>query len=254
MLLQPITDPLLIFSLQSHRAAIIPDSTMSKAFGYCRISVENEDGVSLANQQERIEAWSKANGHDLAGVFVEVRSAGRADNRPELKKAMAAVCREGGILVVYSLSRFSRSVRDTLALAEQLEKAGANLASLSESLDTSNAVGRMFFQLMSVLSEFERNQLRQRTTSAMSHLRQHNKRISHKIPMGYDLATDGVVLVPNEREQAAIARIVGRRASGMTLGAVALSMEVEGVPTKFGGKWKPQTVLAILRRHEKLAA
>ena len=134
-----------------------------KAFGYCRISVQN-DGVSLANQQERIEAWSKANGHDLAGVFVEVRSAGRADNRPELKKAMAAVCREGGILVVYSLSRFSRSVRDTLALAEQLEKAGANLASLSESLDTSNAVGRMFFQLMSVLSEFERNQLRQRQT------------------------------------------------------------------------------------------
>jgi len=40
----------------------------------------------------------------------------------------------------------------------------------------------------------------------------------------------------------------------MTLGAVARSMEVEGVPTKFGGKWKPQTVLAILRRHEKLAA
>jgi DNA invertase Pin-like site-specific DNA recombinase len=125
---------------------------------------------------------------------------------------------------------------------------------LSESLDTSNAVGRMFFQLMSVLSEFERNQLRQRTTSAMSHLRQHNKRISHKIPMGYDLATDGVLLVPNEQEQATIARIVERRASGMTLGAVARSMEVEGVPTKFGGKWKPQTVLAILRRHEKLAA
>src|ERR1035438_10194302 len=100
-----------------------------KAFGYCRISVQNDEGVSLANQQERIEAWAKANGHDLAGVFVEVRSAGRADNRPQLKKAMAAVCREGGILVVYSLSRFSRSVRDTLTLADQLERSGANLES-----------------------------------------------------------------------------------------------------------------------------
>ena len=227
-----------------------------KAFGYCRVSTteQQDEGVSLLHQQERIGAWAKANGHELAGMFVEARSGGRADNRPELKKAVAEAGREGGILVVYSLSRFSRSVRDTLALADQLEKSGANLASLSESLDTSNAVGRMFFQLMSVLSEFERNQLRQRTTSAMSHLRQHNKRISHKIPMGYDLATDGVLLVPNEQEQATIARIVERRASGMTLGAVARSMEVEGVPTKFGGKWKPQTVLAILRRHEKLAA
>ncbi len=225
-----------------------------KAFGYCRISVQNDDGVSLANQQERIEAWAKANGHELAGVFVEVRSAGRADNRPELKKAMAAACREGGILVVYSLSRFSRSVRDTLALAEQLEKAGANLASLSESLDTSTPISKFFFQLMSGLAEFERSQLRHRTTSAMSHLRQHNKRISHKIPLGYDLATDGVVLVPNEREQAAIARIMERRASGMTLGAVARSMEADGVPTKLGGKWTPKTVLAIVRRQEKLAA
>jgi DNA invertase Pin-like site-specific DNA recombinase len=225
-----------------------------KAFGYCRISVQNEEGISLANQQERVEAWTKANGHVLAGMFVEVRSAGRADNRPQLRKAMAAVCREGGILVVYSLSRFSRSVRDTLALAEQLERAGANLASLSESLDTSNAVGRMFFKLMSVLAEFERDQLRERTTNAMSHLRLHNRRISSRIPMGYELAKDGVTLLRNEREQAAIARIVERRATGMTLGAIARSMKAEGVPTKLGGQWTAKTVLAILRRQQKLAA
>jgi len=84
-----------------------------KAFGYCRISVQNDEGVSLANQQERIEAWAKANGHDLAGVFVEVRSAGRADNRPQLKKAMAAVCRDGGILVVYSCQRRDESRRES---------------------------------------------------------------------------------------------------------------------------------------------
>jgi DNA invertase Pin-like site-specific DNA recombinase len=225
-----------------------------KAFGYCRISVQNDEGVSLANQQERIEAWAKANGHDLAGVFVEVRSAGRADNRPQLKKAMAAVCRDGGILVVYSLSRFSRSVRDTLALAEELERSNANLASLSESLDTSNAMGRMFFKLMSVLAEFERDQLRERTTNAMSHLRLHNKRISNKIPMGYTLAEDGTTLLPVAREQASIARIVELRASGMTLGAIARRMVADGVPTKQGGQWTPKTVLAILRRQEKLAA
>ena len=227
-----------------------------KSFGYCRVSTtdQQDEGVSLSNQQERIRAWASANGHDLSGMYVEARSGGRADNRPELKRAMAAACREGGILVVYSLSRFSRSVRDTLALADQLERAGANLASLSESLDTSTPVGRMFFQLMSVLSEFERNQLRQRTTSAMSHLRQHNKRISYKIPLGYDLAKDGSTLQPNQREQNVISRIVEQRQTGMTLSAIAHGLADDKVATKQGGQWKPNTVLAILRRHEKMAA
>lgn len=227
-----------------------------KSFGYCRVSTtdQQDEGVSLSNQQERIRAWASANGHDLAEMYVEARSGGRADNRPELKRAMAAACREGGILVVYSLSRFSRSVRDTLALADQLERAGANLASLSESLDTSTPVGRMFFQLMSVLSEFERNQLRQRTTSAMSHLRQHNKRISYKIPLGYDLAKDGSTLQPNQREQNVISRIVEQRQTGMTLSAIAHGLADDKVATKQGGQWKPNTVLAILRRHEKMAA
>lgn len=225
-----------------------------KAIGYARISVENNDGVSLANQQERIEAWAKANGHDLAGVFVEVRSAGRADNRPELKKAMEAACRDGAILVVYSLSRFSRSVRDTLALAEELERCNANLASLCENLDTSSAMGRMFFKLMSVLAEFERDQLRERTTNAMSHLRQHNRRISSRIPFGYTLAADGKTLLPVAVEQAAIGVMEQRRNAGMTLWAIARSMEADGIPTKMGGKWTPKTVLAILNRQEKLAA
>lgn len=227
-----------------------------KAFAYCRVSTtdQQDEGVSLANQRERIEAWAKANGHDLAGVFIEVRSAGRADNRPELMKAMAAACREGGILVVYSLSRFSRSVRDTLALAEELERCSANLASLSENLDTSSAMGRMFFKLMSVLAEFERDQLSERTTNAMTHLRKHNRRISSRIPFGYTLAADGDTLLPVATEQAAIQTMTERRNGGMTLWSIARSMEADGVATKQGGKWTPKTVLAILRRQEKLAA
>jgi site-specific DNA recombinase len=173
-----------------------------KAYGYCRISVANDEGVSLAHQQDRIRAWAIANGHELIQIYTEVRSAGRADNRPQLQKAMAAVCKEkeNGIICCYSLSRFSRSVRDTLALAEQLERAGANLASLSESLDTSNAMGRMFFKLASVMNEFERDQLRERTTNAMSHLRLNNRRISNKIPLGYALAKDGSTLLPVAQE------------------------------------------------------
>lgn len=227
-----------------------------KAYGYCRVSTmgQRDEGVSLAHQQERITAWCKGNGHELQAMFVETGSGGRADNRPELQKAMAQVCKKGGILVVYSLSRFSRSVKDTLALTEQLDRSNAHLASLSESLDTSSAVGRMIFKLLSTLSEFERDVLSERTRNALGHMRRLNRRISSTVPFGYELASDGGTLVPVASEQAAIARIVERRANGMTLAAIAQSLEAEGVKTKSQGKWYSATISVILARHHKLIA
>lgn len=205
-------------------------------------------------QECRIAAWAVANGHELAGVFIETGSGARSDNRPELNKAVAATCKHRGILVVYSLSRFSRSVKDTLTLAEKLERSDAHLASLTESLDTSTPVGRMVFNILSTLAEFERTQGAARTSAALGHLRRANRRISTKIPFGYVLAEDGSTLLPVAEEQAAVVRIVERRASGMTLAAIAQSMELEGVKTREGKRWHPSTIAYILGRQKKLAA
>lgn len=227
-----------------------------KAIAYCRVSTagQGQDGVSLAMQQERVAAWCLGNGHELEAVFVETMSGGRADNRPELQKAMALVCKRRGILVVYSLSRFSRSVRDTLELSEQLDRSNAHLASLSESLDTSSAVGRMVFKMLSTLAEFERDVNSERTRNALGHMRRTNRRISAKIPFGYTLAPDLETLLPEAGEQAAIARIIERRSGGMTLAAIAQSMESEGVRTREGGRWFPATIASIIERQQKLAA
>ena len=227
-----------------------------KAYGYARVSTQGQkdEGVSLDHQQERIAAWCKANGHDLEKVYVETGSGGRADNRPELQKAMTAVCKAGGILVVYSLSRFSRSVKDTLHLTEQLDRSHAHLSSLSESLDTSSAMGRMLYVLMNAMNAFEREVIAERTRNALGHMRRNNRRISAKIPFGYTLAEDGDTLLPNAHEQSAISRIVERRSQGMTLAAIAETMTTEGVKTREGGRWFPATIAAILERQTKLAA
>ena len=227
-----------------------------KAYAYARVSTQGQknDGVSLDHQQDRIAAWCKANGHELEKVYVETGSGGRADNRPELQKAMTAVCKARGILVVYSLSRFSRSVKDTLHLTEQLDRSNAHLASLSESLDTSSAVGRMVYRMLSTLAEFERDVNAERTRNALGHMRRNNRRISAKIPFGYTLADDGNTLLPNATEQSAISRIVERRSQRMTLAAIAETMTTEGVKTREGGRWFPATIAAILDRQEKLAA
>lgn len=226
-----------------------------KVFAYARVSTtgQMQDGVSQKMQVDRIAAWCVANAHELRATYVETGSGGRADNRPELQKCMAAVCKEGGIICCYSLSRLSRSVRDTLALTEKLDKAGAHLASLSESLDTSTATGRLIFRLLSSLSEFERDALAEKTRDALGHMRRNNRRISAKIPFGYTLADDGTTLLPNAGEQEAIARMMKRRASGMTLAAIAKTLETE-IATREGGRWLPKTVSNIINRQQKLAA
>lgn len=205
-------------------------------------------------QRDRIASWCASNGCEFDASFVEVMSGGRADNRPELQKAIAAACRLRGVLVVYSLSRLARSVKDTIAIAERLERSGANLVSLSERIDTTSALGKMVFRLLSTLNEFERDQLAERTANAMAHLRRANRRISSRIPLGYDLAPDGNTLLTNLEEQKVVAQICAWRRRGMTMDAIAESLQQAGTPTKTGGRWHASTVRGILGRQRLLAA
>ena len=168
---------------------------------------------------------------------------------------MKAVCKAKGVLCVASLSRFSRSVVDTLNLTAQLDKADAHLASLSESIDTSSAVGRMVFKMLSTLNEFERDVLAERTRNALGHMRRQQKRISGPIPYGYTLAADGETLLPVASEQAIIQRIAQQRAKGQTLAAIAASLTSDKIGTKTPGKaWYGSTVASILKRQQLLAA
>jgi site-specific DNA recombinase len=227
-----------------------------KAVGYCRVSTQaqGEDGCSLEMQRQRIEAFCMMNGYELAGMFVETASGGKLVNRPEAQNAIAMACRCNGVLVVFALSRLARSVRDCLAISERLAKSGSHLSSLSEKLDTASPFGNMIFTILAALAQLEREEIKSRTGSAMAHLRKCNRRISTRIPLGFDLAPDGVMLIPNAREQRLIEEIATMHRSGMTLVGIARALRDRGTPTKMGGIWHASTIKAILDRARKLAA
>jgi len=227
-----------------------------KAIAYCRVSTvgQGEDGISLDLQQTRIAAWCVANDYEQEAVFVETMSGGKASNRPELQKAIALACKSKGVLVVYSLSRLARSVKDTLSIAEQLERASCNLASITERIDTVSALGKMVFRLLSTLNEFERDQLSERTLSAMSHLRSSGKRISSRLPLGWDLSPDGETLVPNPAEQQTVSTICALRQQGKSMAAIALELDAAHIPTKMGrAKWNGASIRSILQRQQRAA-
>jgi len=227
---------------------------MMIAVGYARVSTaaQSEEGVSLEAQERRIQGWCQANGYRLQEVFVEARSAARAHNRPQLQVALSRACQAKAALVVYSLSRLARSTKDALLISERLDRAGADLVSLSERIDSTSPMGKMVFRLLASLSEFERDQLSERTRLAMAHLRLSNRRISTKIPLGYDLAPDGRTLIENPAEQGTVRRIMALRQEERSLAQIARQMEREGIPTKNGGGWYPSTVARILIRQRKL--
>ncbi len=223
-----------------------------KAIGYVRVSTTGQavDGVSLEAQQARIEAWCTANDFELASLYVDAGISGkRADNRAGLQDALQAACEaRGAALVVYSLSRLARSTKDAIAIAEQLEKAGADLVSLSERIDTTTAAGKMVFRMLAVLAEFERDLVSERTIAALSHKAGRGERVG-EILFGWSLDADGVALIENPAEQAILADIRELRGDGWTYRAIAAELTGRGVLTKKGNAdWTHQSVASILKR------
>ena len=223
---------------------------MNKAFGYVRVSTESQaaEGVSMEAQRSRIEQWCHANGYELAGVFVDAGLSGkRADNRPELNNALNAVCKAKAALVVYSLSRLSRSTRDTINISERLDRAGADLVSLSEKIDTTSACGRMIFRLLATFSEFEREVISERTTTAMQHKKSKSERVG-EIPFGKVLSDDGVHLVDDAAEMSIIDTIREMRNDGKTIRAITSELNDRGIRTKKGKSWVSSTVGDLVKR------
>ena len=217
---------------------------MASAIGYIRVSTEGQaqDGVSLDAQRAKIEAWCSLNDYELAAVHVDAGISGKNCNRPGLQDALAD-CRKGSALVVYSLSRLSRSVRDTMDIGDKLAKVGADLVSLSEKIDTTSASGKMVFRLLAVMNEFERDQISERTKSALQHKKAKGERVG-SVAYGYRLDSDGVTLIEDEDEQLVIAAVHGYRDAGVSLRTIVTRLDEQGYRSRSG---KPFQLTQVAR-------
>lgn len=229
------------------------------AVGYVRVSTEEQaaHGVSLDAQRAKIADYCRLHGMGLTQTFCDEGLSGRrADNRPGLQQAIDAVCylhvpgagAGPWALVVYSLSRLARSTRDAIEIAERISRCGADLVSISEKIDTTTGMGRFFFTTVAALAQLERDQISERTAMALAHKRTQGKRISHRIPMGYDLAPDGVHLHANEAEREVVHTITRLHAVGWSSRKIIHELERQGLKPKCGGRWHPKVVLEIAAR------
>lgn len=221
------------------------DTTVNKAIGYIRVStaMQADEGVSLDAQRAKIEAWCSLNDYELAAVHVDAGISGKKmKNRPGLQDAMAD-CGKGSVLVVYSLSRLSRSIRDTMDISERLEKTGSDLVSLSEKIDTTSAAGRVVFRMLSVMAQFESEQISERVTTAMQYKKSQGGRVG-TVPFGKRLDADNDSLIEDEDEMLVVAAVHHYRNAGLSMRTIVTRLEEQGYKARSG---KPLQLTQVAR-------
>ena len=125
--------------------------------GYGRVSTrdQNPDG-----QRDALAAAG------CDEIFVD-KASGKLASRPELDKALLIAARAGDRLVLTKLDRLGRSLEHLIALCTQLQTRGLDLVVLDQGIDTSTAVGRMFFQILGAIAEFEHALMSERTRDGL---------------------------------------------------------------------------------------
>jgi DNA invertase Pin-like site-specific DNA recombinase len=128
--------------------------------GYARCSTDRQD---LAAQKAALEKL----GIPPERIYTDHGMTGTNRARPGLDQALAAV-RSGDTLVVPKLDRLARSVPDARAIADALIERGVKLALGASVYDPADPVGKMFFNILATLAEFEADLIRMRTREGMA--------------------------------------------------------------------------------------
>lgn len=133
------------------------ETTSHNVIGYIRVSTkaQADHGTSLDTQREHVQV------NGATKVFEDAMSGTKAE-RPGYQE-MLAYLRPGDVVIVSYLSRLGRNARELRRAADQLQDKGVHIIALKEGADTRTSAGRMLFGFLSVLAEYEHEQIMERT-------------------------------------------------------------------------------------------
>jgi DNA invertase Pin-like site-specific DNA recombinase len=127
--------------------------------GYARCSTEQQD---LTAQRDALAKL----GVTLERIYVDHGLTGTNRERPGLREALAA-CRAGDTLVVTKLDRLARSLPDARDIVDELTRPQVRLRIAGAVHDPDDPVGRLLFNVLAMVAEFESDLIRQRTREGM---------------------------------------------------------------------------------------
>lgn len=225
---------------------------------YCRVSTarQADEGISLEAQQSNCMTYAKLYGLEVVASYVDAGASAKDLSRPQLRRALDHIERENlsGILIA-KLDRLTRSLRDLMSLTEN-EFLDRSIISVQEKIDTTTPSGRLVLRVLGTVSQWEREEVAERTRSVMRYKRERQEFTGGRPPYGYrvvDAKYDkrgkllaAATLEVDEKEQQAL-KIVKRCSSrNMSLSDIADQLEMRGLVPRSGGHWTKQGVHRML--------
>jgi DNA invertase Pin-like site-specific DNA recombinase len=227
---------------------------------YLRVSTDQQadTGQGLDIQEAACRKWLREGRHRLVEVCSDAGRSGGADvgHRPGLARALALVGadRADGV-VVHRLDRLARDLVLQEQLLAELHRRGKQLSSVDLTENASllyspdDPTRALVRRMLGSIAQYEREVIRLRLMAGRTRKKLEGGYAGGGPPFGWAAVRGELVKIP--AEQAAIRRMRALRESGHSYRQIAQALEVQGMPSRAPhGKWRPGTILDILRRDE----
>lgn len=189
---------------------------------YARVSTVGS-GQNPETQLTALREYCGRRGWEIAGEYVDVGVSGSKDSRPELNRLMAdAKQRKFDTILVWKLDRFGRSLRHLVNALAEFEALGVAFVSLTDNLDLGTPAGRLMYQIIGAMAEFERCLIQERVKAGLRRARAEGTRLGRP---------RAVVSLPRAmalRGQGASVREIARTL-GVSVGTVHKTLLTAGV-------------------------
>jgi len=162
---------------------------------YCRVSTSSQSGDP---QESALQEFALRKDWTQVRVFKDQAISGATDRRPALDQLMRE-CRRGAIdiVLVWKFDRFGRSVRHLIEALEEFRQHKIEFVSVTEAVDTATPAGRMFFSMIAVIANFERDLIAERVKLGLAEARRKGTRLGR--PPKKDISPEEVEKLRRER-------------------------------------------------------
>ena len=205
--------------------------------------VKSKNSVNV--QLEQVENYCNQNNLKLDKVFVDKGISGTKSDRTKYQEVVELI-NSGQVdtLIVLSLSRLSRSVKETCKVVEILKKTNTNLISLKENIDMKTSMGKFFINVMSSIYELEVDMIRERTSDVLQSKKEHGK-VYSKVPYGF--TRQGENLIINKYEKKVLDKMYRLKDTGNSYQKISDFLNRNNHQTKSGGVWNRNLVFNIMK-------
>jgi len=143
---------------------------------YARVSTLN--GQHPEMQLAELREYASRRGWKVVGEYVDEGISGSKESRPQLNQLMTDVHRRKfEVVLVWKIDRFGRSLKHLVNALADLDAYGVAFVSLRDNLDLSTPSGRLMFQIIGAMAEFERALIQERVRAGLKSARARGQRL-----------------------------------------------------------------------------